>query len=85
MDARPFDTIHDILRWLSLVLYVLEDRNAPIWRKREATHMLPEGSNRLRQTVSHFRNFWHGVEISEIFGEYEIIFIVLTNMSMYKL
>ena len=34
MDARPFDTIHDIIQCLSLVQSLLEDRNVPIWRKR---------------------------------------------------
>ena len=37
--ARPFDTIHDILRSLSLVNSLLKGRNAPIWRKRVPTHM----------------------------------------------
>ena len=30
--ARPFDTIHDILRCLSLAQSLLKGRNAPIWR-----------------------------------------------------
>ena len=30
--ARPFDTIHDILRSLSLAQYLLKRRKAPIWR-----------------------------------------------------
>ena len=30
--ARPFDTIHDILRCLSLAQSILKGRNAPIWR-----------------------------------------------------
>ena len=38
-DGRPFDTIHDILRCLSRVQSLLKGRNAPIWRKREHTHM----------------------------------------------
>ena len=32
MDARPFDTIHDILRSLSIALFVLKGRNAQILR-----------------------------------------------------
>ena len=32
MDARPFDTINDILRGLSLAQSLLKRRNAPIWR-----------------------------------------------------
>ena len=31
MDARPFDTINDILRCLSLAQSLLKGRNAPIW------------------------------------------------------
>ena len=47
MDARPFDIIHDILRCLSLVQSLFEDRNAPIWRKREPTHMRLSGTEGL--------------------------------------
>ena len=47
MNAQPFDTIHDILRWLSLVQPLQEDRNAPIWRKREPTHMRLSRTDRL--------------------------------------
>ena len=32
MDARNFDTIHDLLRCLSLVQMILNGRNAQIWR-----------------------------------------------------
>ena len=32
MDARLFDTIHEILRCLSLAQSLLKGRNAPIWR-----------------------------------------------------
>ena len=32
MDARPFDTIHDVLWCLSLVQSLFKDRNAPIRR-----------------------------------------------------
>ena len=32
--ARAFDTIHDILRSLSLVESLLKGKNAPIWRQR---------------------------------------------------
>ena len=45
MDARPFDTIHDIL--LSLVESLLKGRNASIWRKREPTHMRLSGAHEL--------------------------------------
>ena len=47
MDARPFNTFHDILQWLSLVQSLLEDRNAPISRKQEPTHMRLFGNDRL--------------------------------------
>ena len=49
MDTRPFDTIHDILRCISLVQSLFEDRNAPIWRKREPTHMKLLRTDRLKQ------------------------------------
>ena len=49
MDARPFDTIHDILRCLCLVQSLLEARNAPIWRKRKPTHMRLSETDRLNQ------------------------------------
>ena len=32
MNARPFDTTHDILRCLSFVQSLFKDRNTPIWR-----------------------------------------------------
>ena len=47
MDARPFATIHDILRFLSLVQSLLKGGNAPIWRNREPTHIRLSGSDRL--------------------------------------
>ena len=50
--ARPFDTIHDILRSLSLVQYLPKGRNAPIWRQRMPTHMILSGTDRLR-------HFWY--------------------------
>ena len=37
--ARPFDTIHDNLRYLSLVQSLLKGRNASLWCLREPTHM----------------------------------------------
>ena len=49
--ARPFDTIHDILQCLSLVQSGLKDRNAPIWRKREPTHMSMTGTDRLSKVM----------------------------------
>ena len=54
MDARAFDTVHEILRCLSLVKSLLEDRNAPIWRKREPTHMGLSGTDGLRYKFSLF-------------------------------
>ena len=39
MDAQSFDTIHDILRCLRLMQYLLKRRNAQTWRMREPTHM----------------------------------------------
>ena len=47
MDARPFDTIRDILRCLSLVQSLLKGRNAPIWRMRAPTHMRLSGTEGL--------------------------------------
>ena len=46
--ARPFDTIHDILRCLSLVQSLPKGRNALIWRQRMPTHMILSGTDRLR-------------------------------------
>ena len=46
-DARPFDAIHDLLRCLRLVQSLLIGRNAPIWRKRELTHMRLSGAEGL--------------------------------------
>ena len=37
--ARPFDTINDIFRSLSLVQTLLKDRKTPIRRQQERTHM----------------------------------------------
>ena len=45
--ARPFDTIHDILRSLSLVQSLLKDRNSPNWRHRAPTHMNLSGTEGL--------------------------------------
>ena len=47
--ARPFDSIHDILRCVSLVQSLQKGRNAPIWRKREPTHLRPSGTDRLTE------------------------------------
>ena len=47
MDARPSDTTHDILWWLSLVQSLFKGRNVPIWRKREPTQMKLSGTDRL--------------------------------------
>ena len=45
---RPFDTIHDILRCLSLVKSLLKIRNAPSWRKREPAYMRLSGTEGFR-------------------------------------
>ena len=53
MDARPFDTIHDI-RCLSLAQSLLKRRNTSIWRKREPTHMRLSGTgglNKMLETI----------------------------------
>ena len=55
--ARPFDTIHDILRSLSLVQSLPKGRNALIWRQRMPTHMILSGTDRLR-------HFWY-IEIED--------------------
>ena len=52
MDARPFDTIHDILECLSLIQSLLEGQNASIWRKREPTHMSRSRTDRLSRYVA---------------------------------
>ena len=52
MNARPFDTLHDMLRFLSFVESLIEDRNAPIWRKGEPTHLrLPVRTDRLGDRI----------------------------------
>ena len=43
----PFDTIHDILRCLSLAQSLLERWNSPIWRMRELTHIKLSGTAEL--------------------------------------
>ena len=53
--ARPFDTIHDILRCLSLAQSLLKGRNAPIWRKRAPTHMTLSGTDGLTRTLGWWR------------------------------
>ena len=45
--ARPFGTIHNILRSLSLVESILKGRIAPIWCQREPTHMRLSGADGL--------------------------------------
>ena len=52
--ARPFDTIHDILRCLSLAQSLLKGRNAPIWRKRAPTHMTLSGTDGLTENFGGF-------------------------------
>ena len=44
--AWPFHTIHDNLRSLSLVQYLLKGRNAPNWLKRAPTHMNLSGTKK---------------------------------------
>ena len=51
MDARPFETIKDILRCLNLVQSLYKGRNAPIWRKREPTYMKLSGTDRLTPII----------------------------------
>ena len=48
--AQPFETIDKILRCLSLVL--LKDRDAPIWRKRELTHLRRSGTDNSKAKYS---------------------------------
>ena len=52
--TRPdlFDTIHDILRSLSLVQSLPKGRNALIWRQREPTHMRLPGTDGLSHVQS---------------------------------
>ena len=45
--THELDTIHDILRCLSLVLSLRKCRNAPISRRRELTHMRPSRTHGL--------------------------------------
>ena len=54
MDSQFFDPTHDILRCLSLVQSIYEDRNAPRWEKREPTHMRLSGTDRLKKLVVSF-------------------------------
>ena len=63
MDARPFDTINDILRCPSLVQSLLKGRNVPIWRKREPTHMRQAGTERLRLRGPKLCSKLHKVEL----------------------
>ena len=46
--AQPFDSIHDALRSLSPVQYLLECRPVPIWRLREPTHIRLPGTDGLK-------------------------------------
>ena len=45
--ARPFGTIHDILRSLSLVQSLFKGRNAPTLRLWKPTHMRLQGTDGL--------------------------------------
>ena len=45
--AGPFDTIHDVLRYFSLVQSLLKGRNAPIWRQRVPTQLDLSGTDGL--------------------------------------
>ena len=50
--AKPFYTTHEIIRSLSLVQSLHKGRNAPLWRKREPTHVRLSGTDGLND------NFW---------------------------
>ena len=50
MDARNFDTINDILRYLSLVQSLLKGRNTSIWRQRAPTPLRLSGTDGLSVT-----------------------------------
>ena len=45
--ARPFDTIHNILRPLGLAQSLLKGRNSPNWRGRAPTHLNLSGTEGL--------------------------------------
>ena len=56
--ARPFDTIHDIPRSLSLAESLLKGRNTPILRQREPTQMRLPGTDGLNLD-SHLRKSYN--------------------------
>ena len=49
--ARRFDTIHDVLRPLSLVLCLLKGQNTSILRQRGSTQMRMAGTRRLNVEI----------------------------------
>ena len=53
-DARPLNTFHDILRFISrdFSVTVLKGRDAPIWRNLELTHIRLSGADGLRHSFS---------------------------------
>ena len=48
---RPFDTIRNVLKSLSHVQSLLKDRNAPICRQREPTHLRLSGTEGLTTKI----------------------------------
>ena len=61
-DARPFDTINDILRCLSLVQSLLKGRNPPIWCWRAPTPMRLSGTDGLIYL------WWHGMYLKNYYS-----------------
>ena len=52
LRRRLFDTIHDILRSLSLAQSLLKGRNSPNWRERAPTHLNLSGTEGLSTDFS---------------------------------
>ena len=65
IDARPFDTIHDILRGLSLAQSLFKGRNARLCRKQEPTLIRLSGTDRLRVEL-----FWIEFEKFAVPGKF---------------
>ena len=57
--ARPFETIHDILRSLSLVQSLPKARNSPNWRQRAPTHSNMSGTEGFKAEKIIFMNTIH--------------------------
>ena len=51
--TSPFYTFHNILRCFSLVQSFHKGLIAPLWRKRESTHMRLPGTDVLRCLIKH--------------------------------